>query len=103
MRAAEEKGSDEAEWSKAAQMFANEKLIGYKDSKAKAEECEKRKEEAAARRTAEEARAERRAELEAELPVVKTELANTKGLFSGGKKRKLQERIAAIEKELQKL
>ncbi len=70
-----------------------------------AEEETRRKavEEEAKRQAAEAARAQRRTELGSELSSVKTELANTKGLFSGGKKRKLQERIAEVEQELQKL
>ena len=50
-----------------------------------------------------EAQAKRKAALEQERDALQAELPNLKGLFSGGKRRELEAKIAEIEEELKKL
>ena len=52
---------------------------------------------------AEKRRLDRIAALEAEKQQIKTELPHIKGLFSGGKRRDMENRLAEIEKELRDL
>ena len=69
-------------------------------------ECERLAQEAILKREKELAEADkmkkiqRKNYLEQELSKLRTELLNVKGLFSGRKKRDIEERILSIEKEL---
>ena len=56
-----------------------------------------------ARANAEAQRQQRHAALEKENASIQAELPNIKGLFSGGKRRELEARLAQIEKELSAL
>ena len=65
-------------------------------------ETQRRRQEEKQRRQEEE-RAQRRAALEAERAKLQAELPTIKGLFSGGKRRQVEARLAEIEAELKKL
>ena len=64
---------------------------------------EKQRRQEEEKRRQEEARAQRRADLEAERIRMRAELPNIKGLFSGGKRRQVEARLAEIEEELKKV
>lgn len=97
--------SSDKDYFKCVQLF--EKLIGYyDDAEQKKMECERLAQEAILKREKELAEAEkmkkiqRKNYLEQELSKLRTELLNVKGLFSGRKKRDIEEHILSIEKEL---
>ena len=119
--AAQEVG-DESHLQTALNWFAS--IIEFKDSALRAEDCKKRygeiikkrKEKEQAERKVLEAkerqerkaleeknRIERRRLLVAEKERLAIELSNTKGLFSGGKRRQLETRLSEIEAELARI
>lgn len=66
-------------------------------------EAERKAEEEQRKAAAEKRRLDRIAALEAEKQRIETELPHIKGLFSGGKRRDMENRLAEIEKELRDL
>ena len=108
--AAQETGSEE-KLAEAAGVFTG--IKDYKDSAERAAQCQRAYEEAKtiredrekAEREAKEraAREARRAELTTEKEKLAAELPNLKGLFSGGKRKQIEARIAEIDAELAKL
>ena len=70
---------------------------------AKKREAERKAEEEKRKAAAEKQRLDRIAALEAEKQQIETELPHIKGLFSGGKRRDMENRLAEIERELKKL
>lgn len=97
--------SSDIDYFKCVYLF--EKLVGYfDDAEQKKIECERLAQEAILKREKEFAEAEkmkkiqRKNYLEQELSKLRTELLNVKGLFSGRKKRDIEEHILSIEKEL---
>ena len=69
----------------------------------KKREAERKAEEEKRKAAAEKRRLDRIAALETEKRQIETELPHIKGLFSGGKRRDMENRLAAIEKELREL
>lgn len=78
-----------------------------KEAEAEAElrrqEAERKRKEEEAKAKAEEERRQRIAALEAEKASIQAELPTIKGLFSDGKRRELEARLAEIEKELKQI
>ena len=92
--------------------FEGKLFSNYEKMEQERLEMKRRKDKEAAqkRREAEETRAKAEAErqakiaaLEAEKASIQAELPTLKGLFSGGKRRELETRLAQIEKELSAL
>ena len=64
--------------------------------------AEKEKRDARLKAAAEKQRLDKIAALEMEMQQIETELPHVKGLFSGSKRRDMENRLAEIEKELKK-
>ena len=78
------------------------RLFPNAETLAEERENVRRRGEEKARKMAE-ARAQRRAALEAEQADLQTELSNLKGLFTGKRRKEIEARLAEIKNELKKL